>query len=113
MGRYIDFLHQRGGGEDARAQELLRQPPMAGLAPLQSPTVADQDRPLSVDGPMADRDYSVANARVPPLRRRPDRPRLARWTVEGPREHQEDDHRPPLVHLANDLIERGAGFLAV
>src|ERR1700730_12609139 len=112
MGRYIDFLRQGGGGEDARTQELLGQPAMAGIAPFRAPTIADQDRTLSIDSPVADRDNCMATPRFWRFPGgRVDYGLCAR-IVEGAREHQENDYRQPLVQLANDPVERGTAFLA-
>jgi hypothetical protein len=43
-GRYIDFLHQNGGAEDARAEKPFRQPGMTRIAPPRAPAVANQNR---------------------------------------------------------------------
>jgi hypothetical protein len=97
--------HQCRGGENAWTKELLRQPAMAGVAPPTAPAVADENRALSIDRPMTDRHDGVAAFAFRRFAARRVDHRLRCRIKEGAREHQEDDHRPPMVKLADDLIE--------
>ena len=78
-------------------KNLLRQPAVAGLAPLRPPTIANQDRALPVDGPVSDRNDGMAALGFRRLANGGIDHRLRSRSIESARQHQENNHRPALV----------------